>query len=79
MKGKAMKVTIPVTGMSCGSCVRHVQTALTQQPGVESCAVDLQAKQATVSYDPEETSVQELVDAIRKSGYGAEVPAQAKG
>lgn len=79
MKGNAMEVTIPVTGMSCGSCVRHVQTALNQQPGVASCAVDLQAKQATVSYDPQETSVEELVDAIRQSGYGAEVPAQAKG
>lgn len=79
MKGNAMEVTIPVTAMSCGSCVRHVQTALNQQPGVASCAVDLRAKQATVSYDPQETSIEELVDAIRQSGYGAEVPAKAKG
>jgi copper chaperone CopZ len=41
--------------------------------------VDLRAKQATVSYDPQETSIEELVDAIRQSGYGAEVPAKAKG
>jgi copper chaperone CopZ len=79
MKGNAMEVTIPVTGMSCGSCVRHVQQALNQQSGVTICSVNLQAGQAAVTFDPQETSVEELVDAIRQAGYGAEVPRKVQG
>lgn len=74
MKNDAIEVTIPVSGMTCASCVKHVQQALDQQPGVAASSVNLLARQATVSYDPQQISVEVLVDAIRQRGYGAALP-----
>ena len=68
-------VTIPVAGMSCGSCVRHIRTALDQQPGVKTAEVNLAAGEVTVCFNPELTKVEAIVEAIRKSGYQAAVPA----
>jgi copper chaperone CopZ len=68
-------VTIPVAGMSCGSCVRHIRTALDQQPGVKTGEVNLADGEVTVCFNPELTTVEAIVEAIRKSGYRAAVPA----
>jgi copper chaperone CopZ len=67
-------VTIPVAGMSCGSCVRHIRTALDQQPGVKTAEVNLAAGEVTVCFNPEFANVEALVQAIRKSGYQAALP-----
>lgn len=46
------KVTIPVTGMTCGSCVARVEKALGQAEGVADVNVNFAAEKATVAYDP---------------------------
>ena len=66
--------TIPVTGMTCAACSGRVQRALEQSPGVASANVNLMTGGATVAYDPEATSPGRLVDTIRSTGYGAELP-----
>jgi len=66
--------TIPVTGMTCAGCSSTVQRALEHTPGVSSANVNLMTGSATVDYDPEATSPEGLVAAIRESGYGAELP-----
>ncbi|HZN98472.1 MAG TPA: heavy metal translocating P-type ATPase [Gemmatimonadales bacterium] len=66
--------TIPVTGMTCAGCSSTVQRALEHVPGVSSANVNLMTGSATVDYDPEATSPEGLVAAIRESGYGAELP-----
>jgi P-type Cu+ transporter len=68
------QVTIPVTGMTCAACQSFVQRTLEQQPGVEQASVNLLLNSATVVYRPEQARVEDLVDAIRETGYGAEVP-----
>lgn len=67
-------VTVSVSGMSCGSCVRHIQKALEELGGVEASEVNLAAREVTVSFDPQVTGVEPIVSAIRKSGYAAEIP-----
>ncbi len=69
------EVTIPVSGLTCASCVGHVRQALEEQPGVTAANVNLITRQATVSFHPSGTSVETLVEAIRSRGYGAELPA----
>ena len=66
-------VTIPVSGMTCAACSGRVQRALEKEGGVESAAVNLMTKSATVSFDPATTSPERLVEAIRATGYGAEL------
>ena len=73
----ANNVTIPVTGMTCASCVRRVEQALEREAGVSDAAVNLLLHQATVSYDPAATTPDRLVRAIHDIGYGAELPMEA--
>jgi P-type Cu+ transporter len=68
------KVTIPVSGMTCAACSGRVQRALENHPGVNTAAVNLMLKNATVEFDPAATSADALVDAIRSTGYEAALP-----
>ena len=70
------RITIPVTGMTCSACQSFIQRTLTSQTGVQDAAVNLMLHNATVTFDPGVTSVSALVDTIRGTGYGAEIPAQ---
>ncbi|KAJ4460929.1 ion-transporting P-type ATPase [Paratrimastix pyriformis] len=63
-------VVIRVTGMSCASCVAHVEDAIRHVPGVRSVAVNLLAEKASV----QGTVVpRALLDAVKALGYGASV------
>ncbi len=72
----AARVSIPVQGMSCASCVRKVTGVLEGIEGVVGASVNFASGRAEVSYLPETTSVEKLVRAIREAGYGAEAPAR---
>ena len=65
---------IPVSGMTCAACQSRVQRTLQKQPGVADATVNLMMGNATVSYDPASVTAAALVDAIRNTGYGAELP-----
>jgi Cu+-exporting ATPase len=71
-------VTIPVGGMTCAACQASVQKALESQEGVLNASVSLLLHSADVSYDPQSTSPQALVDAIRSTGYEAVLPTAGK-
>ena len=70
------KVRIPVTGMHCAACQSRVQSALQKQPGVADAAVNLMMGSATVTYDPAATDPGRLVEAVRSTGYGAQLAAE---
>lgn len=65
-----------VSGMTCASCVRRVERALTKLDGVEVATVNLANERASVTYDPERVSLDQMLGAVEKSGYGAEVVAE---
>jgi Cu+-exporting ATPase len=69
------ELTIPVQGMTCAACSARVQRTLQRTPGVNGANVNLMTESATVSYDPASTTPERLVEAIRETGYGAELPA----
>ena len=68
------RVAFPVTGMTCAACQGRVQRTLEQAPGVVDASVNLMTGTATVTYDPSSTSPDALVDTVRGTGYGAELP-----
>src|SRR5258705_11047993 len=70
------RITIPVTGMTCSACQSFVQRTLASQAGVQEAAVNLMLHNATGTFDPGGTSASALGEAIRGTGYGAEIPAQ---
>ena len=71
----ALKITLPVDGMTCAACQATVQRALTRAPGVTNAAVNLMTNEATVHYDPASTDPARLVSAINDTGYVSRLPA----
>ena len=68
-------ISFPVTGMTCAACQARVQRALTAEPGVIDASVNLVTKSAAVRYDPVTVSPARLIEAVRATGYEAELPA----
>ena len=61
-----------VDGMTCGSCVRHVEGALRALPGVSSVDVRLREGLALVRHDLAAAPPAALVAALEAEGYPAE-------
>src|SRR5438067_7375404 len=74
----AREIDLTVSGMTCGSCAARVQKTLGRQPGVERADVNFATERATVVFDPAQVSLDELVAAAGKIGYGLS-PAEATG
>ena len=66
------KVTLRVDGMTCASCVAHVEKALRGVPGVVEASVNLATEKATVQYVDSLATLDELRYAVADSGYSAE-------
>ncbi|MDQ3930149.1 MAG: heavy metal translocating P-type ATPase, partial [Chloroflexota bacterium] len=60
---------LPVGGMTCASCVRRVERALSKVEGVQSAGVNLATERATVKFDAEKTTPAALRAAIERAGY----------
>lgn len=59
--------------MHCASCVRVTERALEKVPGVKDAVVNLATEKATVTYDKESCTSQQLADSIVKTGYTLEL------
>ncbi|MCX2726639.1 heavy metal translocating P-type ATPase [Thermomicrobium sp. 4228-Ro] len=66
-------VELAIEGMTCASCVRRVERALTRVPGVAEASVNLATEQALVRYDPRVASLDALLHAVEEAGYRAHV------
>ncbi len=64
------QIQLPVTGMTCASCVRRVEKALAKLPGVHEVQVNLATEQASVRFDPASVAPQQLQAAVEQAGYG---------
>lgn len=60
--------------MTCAACSARIQRSLERAPGVTAATVNLMTNSATIAYDPVRTSPGDLVNVIRETGYGAELP-----
>jgi Cu+-exporting ATPase len=69
------EIALPVTGMTCASCVNRVERFLKKADGVSGASVNLATSMATIQYAPEATGVADLAAVITAAGY--EVPAAA--
>ena len=66
------RVSVIVGGMTCASCVRHVEDALGDTGGVTLASVNLASGRATVEYIPGETDISDLRYAVEDAGYSFE-------
>jgi Cu+-exporting ATPase len=63
-------IDLPITGMTCASCVRNVERAIRKQPGILDVTVNLATEKATVTYLPGSVRRADLVQAVENAGYG---------
>lgn len=63
------KINLKLQGMSCASCASSIEQAIISVPGVESCNVNFGAEQATIQYNPRQTSIEDIQAAIKEAGY----------
>lgn len=64
------EVTLKITGMTCGHCVRATTKALEAVPGVESVEVTFEPGGAVVHGEADVTA---LINAVEEEGYEAEL------
>jgi len=60
---------LPIRGMDCLECTRHVQRALAAVAGVESVEVFLTAEKAILRLDPTRVTIDQLHRAVQAAGY----------
>ena len=63
-------IELPITGMTCASCVARTERAIGKVGGVDKAAVNLATEKATVTFDPGEVSTGDIVAAVEGAGYG---------
>lgn len=63
------QIVLPIKGMTCASCVAHVEHGLKDTAGVEKAVVNLATERATVQYDPEKATVPDMLWHVQDVGY----------
>ncbi|KAI9284237.1 hypothetical protein BC943DRAFT_325949 [Umbelopsis sp. AD052] len=67
-------ITLPIEGMTCHSCVRSIESALSNKTGINTVNVSLEENNATIAFDPSLVSQSDIVEAIEDCGF--DVPSQ---
>ena len=64
-----MKTTVPVIGMACSACSANVERKLNSLDGVKSAVVSLPARTATIEYDEQQITLEQMKQEISAIGY----------
>jgi P-type Cu+ transporter len=68
-------LTLPITGMTCANCAMTIERTLKKKvPGVLGASVNFATERASVDFVPDSVTVEQIVAAIEKAGYGAVMP-----
>jgi Cu+-exporting ATPase len=66
-------IQLDIEGMTCASCVGHVEKGIRNINGIDLANVNLATEKATVSYDPEKVDITNIINAVSGAGYSASV------
>ena len=62
-------VTLGISGMTCGGCVRSVTNVLKALDGVTKAEVSLEKNSAVVDFDPGKVKVEQLKRSVVEAGF----------
>lgn len=68
------KISLPIEGMTCASCVTRVEKALVNAPGVKGVSVNLATEKALVEVNPEEFDLKTAKKIVEDAGYNIILP-----
>ncbi len=66
---KIEKLSLPVEGMTCASCVARVEKTIAKLDGIKNVSVNLATEKASFEYDPDLLDFKKLADSIEDAGY----------
>lgn len=65
------KKELAITGMTCAACSNRIEKGLNKMEGVSAATVNLALENATIEFNPSQTSTREIIQRVEKLGYGA--------
>lgn len=65
------RVSLSLSGMHCASCAGIIERSLKKLSGVSQANVNFAAEKAHIVFDEGKLSLEELINAVKKSGYKA--------
>src|SRR5437016_837656 len=69
--GADNRAVLELEGMACASCAMRIEKGLKKVPGVKDANVNLATELATVTYDPAQTGLEQMVQKVEAVGYKA--------
>jgi len=67
------KVKLKIDGMSCASCVAHVEKGIKKNEGIDKAFVNLASESASIEYDENKTDLNNIINSVFEAGYSAEI------
>lgn len=65
------QATFAIEGMTCASCAMRIEKGLKKIPGIIDANVNLATEKATVTYDPAQAAIEQMVQKVDAVGYKA--------
>src|SRR5713101_1813885 len=65
------QATLALEGMTCASCAMRIEKGLKKVPGVKDASVNFATEQATVTYEPAQANLEQMVQKVEAIGYKA--------
>jgi Cu2+-exporting ATPase len=65
------EATLTVSGINCGACLWLIESSLSREHGIRSALVNYTTRRALVQWDPQETSLRDILGAFRRIGFDA--------
>ncbi|MYD98527.1 MAG: copper-translocating P-type ATPase [Gammaproteobacteria bacterium] len=75
-RADAVRLDLPIEGMTCSACVTRLESALSDAPGVLEANVNLALERASVSFDDDATDAALLTDVVVRTGF--DVPTERR-
>ncbi|MDF2000578.1 heavy metal translocating P-type ATPase [Peribacillus frigoritolerans] len=73
------KAEFDISGMTCAACANKIEKRLNKLNGVQNATVNFALESALVEYNPDEVSVADMKEAIKKLGYRLEQKQEVEG
>ena len=67
-----VEITIKTKGMHCVSCERIIKDAILNLNGVKDAKIDYTTEKTIIEFDPSQTDIKTIMNAIKKVGYEPE-------
>ena len=70
---KTEKITLPVEGMTCASCVSRVEKTISKLDGIKNVNVNLATEKVSFEFDPEKIDLNLVAQKVDDAGYKLDI------